>query len=450
MSSAGSPISTGVLSGSHDQRELGEAFYFALTYRGEPYRLSKLLSQVGYPKACNILSTILADPIKLDQVGYSYYAQNKQFLKAPDTVKAMLAFRFYVAGLRWEAFDLIRSIKNPCDLEQSALLEVYLMHENKEISSAVLGLIESDAQTLIDLNTTWLEMQDTFKHQQRQFKWLEVSPDDARAVKAMTNRIEQYVPEIVYESGVRMMAAIAKFPGNINGIRDRALSNCLNPSHNYIATNRVETINRILIGLSENPHPQSVYSHAPFLLARAYSNILELFIDTMKISSYAALQALGNIQKFSNTFILPQHRAGVLSFDNELYRTVAHVSYEMLCYPFSTTQLSILIELARPLNKDFLALATCKDKPVKKLMAIAPLIELDYFHGIYQSQFKDELRRYATKIVKHYSIRPSKVVANIETEQAASMVRLILDYDMAKRSGNDLLLAYALEQDLGL
>lgn len=450
MSSIGSPTSIEDHSDDHKPHELSEAFYFALTYRGENYRLSKLLSQVGFPKACHILSMILADPNKIIQVEYSYHAQNKHFLKTPDTVKAMLALRFYVAGLRWESFDLIRSIQNPHKLEKSALLEVYLMHENVEISSAVLGLVEKDVETLSDLNATWRAMQDTFKHQQRRFKWMEVSPDDARAVKAMTNRIEQYVPEIKYESGVKMIVAIARFPGSINGIRDRALSNCLNPSQNYTATNRVEIINRILIGLSENPHPQSVYSHAPFLLARAYSDILESLIETMKISSYASLQALRNLQKFSDTFVMPQYRSGSLRFDNELYRTVAHVSSELLNYPFSTTQLSILIELTRPLNKDFLALATYNDKPVKKLIAIAPLIELDYFNGIYQSHFEDELRRYAAKVVKHYAIRPSKVVANIETEQAASMVKLALDYDMAKRSGNDLLLTYALEQDLGL
>jgi hypothetical protein len=110
----------------------------------------------------------------------------------------------------------------------------------------------------------------------------------------------------------------------------------------------------------------------------------------------------------------------------------------------------MLIELTRALTPDLKPLAQPQEKPLPRLMALAPLMALDYTNRSDGTNLREALRKYAATLVTNYQLQPRKLAARVNDPDSAMLVGALIDDDLVKGSGKDTLLTWKLEAELGL
>ncbi|KQN62454.1 hypothetical protein [Pseudomonas sp. Leaf58] len=409
----------------------------ALTQPKRKADLQHLVDLLGYQEAAEIIQEVLADEGRQKAIRRDYRENDLEYHFLPETLRALLAFRFFCGGLAEAAHSLVDSIATTAPLEDRPLIEIYFMMENHRTSGAMLARVAKDPDLLLQMEETLKTMRQAVQQAPRPAK------SEAEQYGEIAKRIGYFAPSPNFQSGVELMEIIARSPLAIPSLRDAALViYVLDPSRalkNNLA---------VLKALNENPDPSIVYGHIPHVPANTYLKLIEQFTVYSDESENNTL--LKGIRDFASRYLDQYPESYPALKTPASLDKIAATAERVVGMYFSPLQFNMMIELTRALTPDLKPMAQPQEKPLPRLMALSPLMTLDYTNRSDGTNLREALKAYAATIVAYYQLQPRKLAARVNDPDSAMLVGALIDDDLVKNAGKDTLLTWKLEADLGL
>lgn len=390
--------------------------------------LQHLIGLFGHQESAAILKTVLSDARLLKAVRNDFKENDLQYHFLSEDIRALFAFRFFCVGMAHEARSLVDSIRTTAKLENMALFEIYFMLETHLSSGSVTARVTTNPQLLKEMEVTLenmiLETNNIPK----------CKKDHQEAHDEIYNRITSYSPSRIYHSSTELVEIMAGFPHPIPAIRDNALST-------YLLSSTVQNAISALTSLNRNVNPQVIYGHRPTSPRSIYLGLIQRFSRNNEDPDNNKL--LKEISAFADSYLQLAEPISVKG--NEKY-LLCRLAKQILTMPYSADQLSMLIELTRLLNPNQKPLAGRHEKPLPRLMALAPLAEIA---SEISATLKEDLKDYVTTFVKKHQLSQQKIARRVNSSACATLVGHLLSDDLTKNSSESLL-TWKLEAELGL
>jgi hypothetical protein len=399
--------------------------------------LEHLIALMGHEEAAGIVNQVLSTQHCVRAVARDCRENDVDYDFLPDHLKAFLAFPFFRAGLVEQAQRLVDSIKSTQTLSDRALIEAYFMEQSYLLSDALLVRVAENNDVLAEMDLILKRMQAELKT---------VTTPSAKVAdlhQDIINSIQDYSPATKFASGIELMEKIAGYPHPIPTLRDKALAQYLQGS------NPVRELGLSVIGaLNNNPNPGVVYEKDPSGGARrGYLSLARQFNAYHMDNENSAI--LGGIRDFSRVYLKASNAKTVQLSMAEL-RSIEKCCRDALSMKFTPLQFNILLEHTRLLTSDLEPLATLRDKPIERLLALTPLMALEGVAKNNDPSLRRMLQDFAARVVEKYQITPQKLAAKVDSDGAALLVGKLIDSDLLKSEGSETLLTWKLEAEMGL
>jgi len=411
-----------------------------LLHRYDKGVLIDLIKVFGYAEASAILHRVMADPQIQDLIAQDFHANDIEYHIMCEPVRALVAFPLLCAGFGKQSSELIDSITRTEELPDEALIELYLMVENDRASAALIRRFTRDTLDAMEEKIGQMRAQVMAPPRQQ-------DPISSKIWDEVQYRLNTFVPADGNSASRELMRSIASHTSPIPCLRSDVLDA-------YLGTMAMDksTMLGILETLCRNQKPEVVIQESAGQSLSRYFMLIGQFSALNEDHQNANL--LEMLDLYSKRFVLVDEQARI-DVQNPDVQKMAHkkigeVAFRLCRQKFSTLNFNTLVELTRGLSPDLVPTATASSKVIDRLMALAPLVAIDYMGGK-GIVFRDVLVTYGAFVVKKYQLVPDKLLARVQNSLQAEWVGRLTDPALSPQlADNELMLNWKLENDLGL